>query len=406
MKHLLIVCDGMADEPLPELGGLTPLQHVPTPHLDWLARHGRNGLLQTIPPGLPPGTEVAHSVILGYGDALATLARGPLEAASLGVELDETDLALRCNFVTVDRHRLLSHTAGRIPSAASLPLIRFLQERLGGPRVRFVPADGFRHLLVLRQARGLVGCTPPHDFLGEPFLPRLPRALSPEAEPTVRRLRALMRQSHRLLAAHPLNIERHSRGLLPANAIWPWGAGRPLRLEPLAARYPRLRSGAVVAAASVVRGLGRCAGLSVVDVSGATGLPDTDYEAKARAALRALREHDFVLLHIDAPDEASHDGNLALKLQTIDHIDRRLLRPILGELQGWREPVALALLPDHPTPVRRRFHTSQPVPFVILSPRHEPDDVGSFSEEAARRGAYGVLPGARFMTELLEPSRV
>ena len=397
MKHLIILADGMADWPCNELGGRTLLQYADTPHFDYLARHGRCGMLQTVPEGFHPGSEVANSSILGYDQHLVYEGRGPLEAASIGVELAPDDLAMRCNLVSIDGEILKNHSCGRLETDEADVLVKFLEKELGNERIHFYTGVQYRHLLVLHGGDKRLHCTPPHDIPGKPFRPCLPETECPEAEETARLLSQLIFRSQELLANHPLNVKRRAQGQDAANSIWPWGGGYRPKMTPLTQTFPQIRRGAVITAVDLIRGIGRYAGLRVVDVEGATGLWDTNYEGKARAALDALRTDDFVYLHVEASDEAGHDGNIDLKLQTIYDLDHRLVAPILEELSGWKEPVAVALLPDHPTPCRLRTHTADPVPFCIWSAGGEADEVETFDEEACRYGAYGRLRGDEFI---------
>ncbi len=409
MKYIVLLGDGMADWPMPQLGGKTLLQHASTPHMDWLARNGRNGLLSTIPPGFHPGSEVANSSILGYDQWLVYEGRGPLEAASIGVDLKPGDLALRCNLVCLCGDIIKNHSCGRLETEEGATLIGFLNERLGSERIHFYPGVQYRHLLVVRGGDKRLRCTPPHDIPLRPWRANMPEAEVPEAEETAHLLRDLMEESQRLLADHPLNLGRTANGQDPANSIWPWGGGYRPSMTPLTTTFPQLRGGAVITAVDLIRGIGRYAGLRAIDVPGATGLWDTNYEGKAQAAIEALRTDDFVYLHVEASDEAGHDGDLALKLRTIEDLDNRLVRPILQALGATSPgdtaealnvdgiPVAVALLPDHPTPVAHRTHTAEPVPFCICKPGLAPDGVGEFSEVAARDGALGQLRGDEFI---------
>lgn len=398
MKHLIILGDGMADWAVPSLGGKTLLQYAATPSMDWLARHGRNGRLKTVPDGFHPGSEVANSSILGFDQHLVYEGRGPLEAASIGVELADDDLALRCNLVCIEGDRLKNHSCGRLETEEGDILIRFLQEHLGMESIHFYTGVQYRHLLVVKGGDKRLRCTPPHDIPGQPFRPYRIEAEVPEAQATANLLNGLVERSQKLLADHPLNRDRMARGADPANSIWPWGGGYRPRMQPLTVTFPdQIKSGAVITAVDLIRGIGRYAGLRVIDVEGATGLYDTNYEGKAQAALEALRNDDFVYLHVEASDEAGHDGSVSLKLQTIESLDNRLIRPILEEVRTWAEPVAVALLPDHPTPCELRTHTADPIPFAIWYPGIEPDTVQTFDEEAAKSGACGLLQGDEFI---------
>ncbi|MDY5962797.1 MAG: cofactor-independent phosphoglycerate mutase [Bacteroidaceae bacterium] len=405
MKHLIILGDGMADWPCPELGGKTLLQYADTPSFDFLARNGRNGLLKTVPDGFHPGSEVANSSILGYDQHIVYEGRGPLEAASIGVELAPDDLAMRCNLVCLEGDLLKNHSCGRLETEEGDVLIRYLEEHLGNDRIHFYTGVQYRHLLVIKGGNKHLLCTPPHDIPGMPWKENLPKAAVPEAQETVDVLLHLMSESQRLLAHHPLNLSRMAKGQDPASSIWPWGGGYRPKMIPLTTTFPQIKKGSVITAVDLIRGIGRYAGLQVIHVPGATGLWDTNYEGKAQAAVQALHTDDFVYLHVEASDEAGHDGSIPLKLDTIRSLDSRLLKHILealdpnatGQLEVDGEPVAVALLPDHPTPCRLRTHTNEPVPFAIYAPGIEPDRVQTFDEVAAREGAYGMMEGDEFI---------
>lgn len=392
----------MADWHCEELGGLTLLQYADTPHFDRLAQMGRNGLLQTVQEGFHPGSEVANSSILGYDQNLVYEGRGPLEAASIGVELEPGDLALRCNLVCLQGDVLKNHSCGRLETEEGDVLIRYLQEHLGSDRVHFYTGVQYRHLLVIKGGDKRLQCTPPHDIPGKPFRPYMLKAECPQAEDTARLLTELVYKSQELLRYHPLNQSRMDAGQDPANSIWPWGGGCRPAMQPLTSTYPQIRSGVVITAVDLIRGIGHYAGLRVINVDGATGLYDTNYEGKAAAAIEALRTDDFVYLHVEASDEAGHDGSVPLKLQTIEDLDHRLLAPIMAELDTWDQPVCIALLPDHPTPCLHRTHTSEPVPFCIWHRGIEPDSVQTFDEDAARLGSYGLLQPGQFIREFMK----
>lgn len=401
MKHIILLGDGMADWPCEELGGKTLLQYAKTPHLDWLARNGKSGLLQTVQKGFHPGSEVANSSILGYDQNLVYEGRGPLEAASIGVELADDDLALRCNLVCLEGDLLKNHSCGRLETEEGDILIRLLHKKLGSDRIHFYTGVQYRHLLVIKGGNKHLRCTPPHDIPLKPWREHMLQAECHEAEETAQLLTDLILRSQELLAYHPLNIERQERGLDPANCIWPWGGGYRPKMKPLTETYPQIKSGAVITAVDLIRGIGRYAGLDIIHVPGATGLWDTDYRGKANAAIDALRTKDFVYLHVEACDEAGHDGDMQLKLNCIENFDHKLVAPILDEVGKWNEPVAIALLPDHPTPILHRTHTAEPVPFCIYYPGIEPDGVLTFDEVAAKEGAYGLLEGDGFIREFM-----
>ena len=426
MKHLIILGDGMADWHVPALGGKTLLQYADTPAMDWLARNGRNGLLKTVPDGFHPGSEVANSSILGYDQHLVYEGRGPLEAAAIGVELQPGDLALRCNLVCIEGDLLKNHSCGRLETEEGDQLIRFLNEHLATDRIHFYTGVQYRHLLVIRGGNKHLHCTPPHDIPLQPWRDYQIQAEVPEAEETAALLRDLVLRSQELLPTHPLNKERAREGKDMASSIWPWGGGYRPQMVPLTQRFPEIRRGSVITAVDLIRGIGHYAGLRIINVPGATGLSDTNFEGKAQAAIDALRSgDDFVYLHVEASDEAGHDGSIPLKLQTIQDLDHRLIQPILkglGVLEneelttnnaqltinnssfftlhsslGNADGIAIALLPDHPTPCEHRTHTAEPIPFTIYYPGIEPDAVQTFDEDAARAGAYGLLEGDEFI---------
>lgn len=406
MKHLIILGDGMADWAVPQLGGKTLLQYAATPNLDRLARHGRCGFLKTVPSGFHPGSEVANSSILGFDQHLVYEGRGPLEAASIGVELEPGDLAMRCNLVCLEGDLLKNHSCGRLETEEAHVLIRYLQEHLGNERIHFYTGVQYRHLLVMKGGNKFLHCTPPHDIPLQPWRKYMLSAAIPEAQETAALLTSLILKSQHLLKDHPLNIERQQRGMDPANSIWPWGGGYRPQMVPLTITYPQIRRGSVITAVDLIRGIGIYAGLRVIDVAGVTGLWDTNYEGKAQAAIQALCEgDDFVYVHVEASDEAGHDGDLELKLQTIENLDSRLVRPILDALPTLDEEVALAILPDHPTPIAHRTHTADPVPFCIYYPGIEPDCVQTFDEVAVQEGVYGLLQGNQFIETFMKAGK-
>ena len=402
MKHIIILGDGMADWHNEELGGKTLLQYASTPYMDLLAKNGRTGMLSTVPEGFHPGSEVANSSILGYDQYKVYEGRGPLEAASIGVELSDDDLAIRCNLICIEGDHIKNHSAGHLTTAEADVLIKFLQERLGSDSVHFHTGIQYRHLLVIKGGDKRIHCTPPHDVPGQLFSPLLVKAEVPEAQPTADLINRLILESQRLLATHPLNLQRMAQGKDPANSIWPWAGGYRPKMEPLSVTYPQIKKGAVITAVDLIRGIGRYAGLRTIEVEGATGMADTNYEGKAQAAIDALRTDDFVYLHIEASDEAGHDGNMQLKLQTIEDLDRRVVGPIYEAVKDWKEPVAIAVLPDHPTPVHHRTHTNEPIPFLIYAPGLTPDSVQTFDEDACQQGAYGLLQKDEFMKALMD----
>ena len=397
MKHLIILGDGMADHPVERLGGKTLLQYAHKPMMDQLAREGRTGRLITVPEGFPPGSEVANTAILGYDLNKVYEGRGPLEAASIGYEMRDDDLALRCNIITLDDGRIITHNGGNLQSSDAAMLIDYLNEHLASDRVRFITGIQYRHLLVIRGGSKHIVCAPPHDHPDEPWRPLLVKAETPEAQETADLINDLILRSQELLARHPYNQEKARRGERQANSIWPWSGGYRPSMQTLMEQYPQVKSGSVISAVDLIRGIGHYAGLDIIKVEGATGLADTNYEGKAKAAIDALRLQDFVFVHVEASDEAGHDGDLDLKLRTIEYLDQRLIAPIYREVSSWAEPVSIAVLPDHLTPVEMRIHVGEPVPFLIWHRGIQPDDVACYDEVACVGGAYGLLRLQEFM---------
>lgn len=402
MKHIIILGDGMADWPVKSLGGKTLLQYAKTPYMDMLARMGRTGLLKTVPAGFHPGSEVANTAILGYDLAKVYEGRGPLEAASIGVEIQPGEMAMRCNLICIENGLIKNHSAGHITTEEADVLMRFLQENLGDERVCFTTGIQYRHLLVIKGGDKRLNCTPPHDVPGQEFQPLLVRGKSGKRSNTARLINELIVRSQELLANHPVNLKRIAEGKDPANSIWPWSPGYRPDMKPLSSTYPAIHSGAVISAVDLIKGIGHYAGLRNIEVEGATGLYNTNYENKVAAALEALRTDDFVYLHIEASDEAGHEGDIPLKLRTIEALDSRAVGPVYEAVKDWDEPVAIAILPDHPTPCEHRTHTDEPVPFLIYYPGIEPDAVQTFDEAACAEGGYGVLESQQFMNEFMK----
>ena len=404
MKYIIILGDGMADEPIGSLGGRTPLQAACKPSIDRGAALGRSGMLATVPAGFAPGSEIANLSVLGYDLPKVFEGRGSLEAASMGVRIEDGEMAMRCNLLTIEQGRIKNHSAGHITSEEAAELIVFLQKELGGGDANFFPGVSYRHLLKLKGGDKRIATTPPHDVPGTPYRDVLVRALVPEAEATAVRINELIERSQELLKDHPVNRARVAAGKEPANSIWPWSPGYRPRMETLMQRYG-IRDGVVISAVDLIKGIGVYAGLKPVDVEGATGLYTTNYEGKARAALDALRAHDFVFLHIEASDEAGHEGDAELKVRTIEYLDSRVVKTIFDEISGWDEPVSMAILPDHPTPCALRTHTAKPVPFTIYRTGVSGDGVQRFDERSAQEGSYGNLSGDEFMNLFIDGDR-
>ena len=415
MKHIIILGDGMADWPVKSLGGKTLLQAARTPYMDKLARMGRTGRLVTVAEGFHPGSEVANMSVMGYNLPKVYEGRGPLEAASIGVDLKPGEMAMRCNIICIEGDLLKNHSAGHITTAEADVLVKYLQEKLGNERVHFYTGVQYRHLLVIKGGDKRIACTPPHDVPLKPYRPLMVKPLpgtehitQPEGgaeltpAQTADLINNLIVRSQELLENHPINLKRKAEGKDPANSIWPWSPGYRPQMEPLAEKYPQIRKGAVISAVDLINGIGYYAGLRRLKVEGATGLYDTNYENKAAAALEALKTDDFVYLHVEASDEAGHEGDVDLKIRTIENLDSRAIGPIYEEVKDWDEPVAIAVLPDPPTPCELRTHTAEPVPFLIWYPGIEPDEVQTFDEVAACNGAYGLMKEDEFMNEFMK----
>ncbi len=401
MKHIIILGDGMADWSVPSLGGKTLLQAAHTPHMDNLARQGRTGRLITVAPGFHPGSEVANMSVMGYNLPRVYEGRGPLEAASIGIDLKPGEMAMRCNLVCIDGNLIKNHSAGHITTEEADILVKYLQEQLGDERIHFYTGVQYRHLLVVKDGDKRLDCTPPHDVPLKPFRPLLVKPACPEAQATADLLNSLILRSQELLKNHPVNLKRMAEGKDPANSIWPWSPGYRPQMERLSDRFPQIRQGAVISAVDLINGIGYYAGLRRINVEGATGLYDTNYENKVAAALEALRTDDFVYLHIEASDEAGHEGDVPLKIRTIENLDSRVVGPIYQAVKDWDEPVAIAVLPDHPTPCELRTHTAEPVPFLMWYPGITPDEVQTFDEVAACQGAYGLLKEDEFINAFM-----
>ena len=410
MKHIIILGDGMADHQVASLGNKTLLQYARPEYMNRLAREGRTGRLVTVPEGFPPGSEVANTAILGYDLNKVYEGRGPLEAASIGYEMADDDMAIRCNIITLEDGKIITHNGGNLETQDADVLIKYLNETLaksinereGCERVKFITGIQYRHLLVIKGGNKHIVCAPPHDHPNEPWRALLVKAEIPEAQETADLINELILKSQELLAKHPYNIAKAAKGERQANSIWPWSGGYRPSMETLMQQYPQIKSGAVISAVDLIQGIGKYAGLRIIKVPGATGLANTNYEGKAQAAIDALKKDDFVFVHVEATDEAGHDGDIDLKLKAIDYLDKRLIKPILEAIEQMDEPVCVAILPDHPTPVELRIHVKEPVPFIIWHKGITPDKVQYYDEVSCVSGGYGLLQLNEFMNELMK----
>lgn len=407
----------MADNPVEKLGGKTPLQYAKTPYMDMLAKQGRTGRLVTVPAGYMPGSEVANTAILGYDLDEVYEGRGPLEAASIGYDMDPLDMAIRCNIIYVNDGKIITHNGGDLSTEDAGPLIDLLNEKIGKPVnerlgwecVKWIRGIQYRHLLIINKGSKHIMCNPPHDHPNEEWQPLLVTPLkdAPKeegrmtAQETADLLNELILKSKDILEAAPLNVKRQQEGKRLANIIWPWSGGYRPSMKTLMEQYDGVKSGAVVSAVDLIQGIGKYAGLDIVKVEGATGLWDTNYEGKTAAALQNLKEKDFVFLHVEASDEAGHDGDVELKVKTIENLDSRMIGPIVEEVKTWDEPVCIAVLPDHYTPAELRVHVGEPVPFIIYYPGITPDEVQTYDEFTCVSGGYGILRLQEFMKTLM-----
>lgn len=395
---MIFLGDGMADYRVAELDGKTPLMAARKPAMDWIALHGSTGLFQTIEPDMLTGSAIANLSVLGYNGMelfQGTEGRGVLEAASLGIGLAEDDLAMRVNLICVEAGAIRSHSAGHIPNEEAHILIREAQEHFRSWNLSLYPGLSYRHVLILPGGEFKLECYPPHDHVARPWRDLPVRALTQEGRATADILNRFIEESGQLLESHPINRKRRESGRQAANLLWPWAPGKKPKMRTIPERFGL--SGAAITAVDLVKGLAIYAGMKPIAVEGATGLYDTNYEGKADAALEALEEVDFVYIHVEAPDEASHERNLPLKIRCIEDLDRRLIRRVLDGLaaRGWEYTVAL--LPDHPTPIAHGNHTREAVPVAIYSPGRPADAVEKYDEESVAGGALGLLRGKEFI---------
>jgi len=405
MKYVVIVGDGMADYPIESIGRKTPLMVARTPHMDWMVEHGEIGLVRTIPEGFNPGSEIANLSIFGYDPLRYYTGRGPLEAASLGVKLEPDDIAFRCNLVTLQSEGtktvMEDFSAGHITDEEAKQIINDLDREIGTKGVRFYSGVSYRHLMVLKDGAAKFSnlerleLTPPHDIIGKEISPFLPKAGGDQ-------VLSLMNKSQLLLKDHPINFSRKTRGLLPANSIWLWGQGRSPRMTTLKDQFGI--EGYVISAVHLLKGIGIFAGLEVLEVPGATGYFDTNYDGKAQYALRGLKEKDFVYVHVEAPDEAGHMGDLRVKIQTIETFDEKIVGAILKGMNHF-ERYKILVLPDHPTPLSVRTHTADPVPYVIYSNEagSKHGNVDRFDEVSAGQSQIFVENGFELIERFLGP---
>ncbi|TXT62223.1 MAG: 2,3-bisphosphoglycerate-independent phosphoglycerate mutase [Promethearchaeota archaeon] len=412
MKYIILICDGAADWPIEELGNKTIFEATDTPSLDFLATYGKMGLLQTVPKGVPPGSEYANMSILGYNPQKDLTGRGPLEALSARVPLSDTDIAFRCNLITIFQGIIIDYSSGHIPTEEATPLIEELQQELGGFGIDFFPGIQYRHILRLdgKKYSEELKLNPPHDYLNSPyedFLP-IPRPNAIEegnASKTAELLCRLIKKSHPILINHPINRTRHQKGQKMATHIWPWGCGKKPRIKSFKQKYGL--EGSVISAVDLIFGIGIAAGLEPIHVEGATGLPDTNYHGKITAALDELKRKDFVYLHIEAIDEMGHSGDPHKKSAALRDFDQKIVKPCIDAEPLYNNQIKICVLPDHPTPCKIRTHTNEPVPFVIYDSLNKPKNAlqRHFSEKNGKDGELGLIEsGEDFMNLFLSSS--
>ncbi|MDI9394290.1 MAG: cofactor-independent phosphoglycerate mutase [Euryarchaeota archaeon] len=396
MKYAVLIGDGMADYPIEKLGNRTILQAARTPAMDSIAARGKTGLAKTIPDGFPPGSDIANMSILGYDPAIYYSGRAPLEAASMRVALAADDVAFRCNLITIENGMIKDYSAGHISSDEAEILIDTLDSKLGTEKVRFYPGISYRHLIVARNNLGAeTECTPPHDITGEKKDNYLPGGKDGEF------FSEMIEKSAVVLEQHPVNLKRMQEGKNPANSIWVWGQGYAPKFTAFKELYGK--KGAIISAVDLLKGIGIYAGLDVIEVPGATGYLDTNYEGKASAAIEALKTRDLVFVHVEAPDEAGHEGSIEKKLKAVEDFDSRIVAPILKYAETSDEPFTILVLPDHPTPISVKTHTGDPVPFAIYrTDKPDTDAVGAYDEESVKNGSMGLVKASDLIGMLIK----
>lgn len=358
VKYIMLISDGMADYPISEIGGKTPMQLARKPNMDFLASHGMVGAVRTIPDGMEPGSDVAAMSLLGYDPLKYYTGRGPIEAVSMGIPLETNDVAYRCNLVYSDGDTMIDYSSGHIRTEEANELITYVDKKLGSRNIKFYPGISYRHMMVWVDGKWDVKTIPPHNISGQKISPYLPVGDGDNV------LRQLIFDSLEILDKHPINVRRRDEGLNPGNMIWPWGQGKSLGLPAFSIRTGL--SGAVISAVDLIKGLGKAAGLEVIDVPGATGYLDTNFAGKAKYALESLNDHDYVLIHIEAPDEAGHIGDIDKKVEAIESIDKLTLGTLLQGLRSF-DRFRIIVTPDHATPIAIKTHVPDPIPFAIYS---------------------------------------
>lgn len=399
MKYLVVLGDGMADEPVPQINGQTPLMYAKTPAMDALAKKSEIGLVHTIPEGMNPGSDTANLAVLGYNPRKYYTGRSPLEALSIGVPMEDTDIAIRCNIVTVsddelpyEEKTIIDHSSGEISTEDAAILMKAIQEELNDEIYQFYVGTSYRHLTIWKNGE-VAELTAPHDVLGQVIGEHLPKD---------EKLRAMMKKSYDILNNHPVNVERAKKGLNKANSLWFWGAGTKPALDSFEGKFGK--KGAMISAVDLLKGIAVGAEMKNIDVEGATGTLETNWEGKADAAVKVLLEdgYDFVYIHMEAPDEMGHQGSLERKVKAIEYLDGKVLSTVVKKLDESGEPYRLLLMPDHPTPISKRTHTSDPIPYLLYDSRENKQFDGLYNEADAKKSGIVVEHGYTLMSKLLE----
>lgn len=399
MKYLVLLCDGMADYPCEKLDGKTPMQAAKKANMDRLSKHAEIGLVKTVADSQTPGSDVANLSVMGYDPEIYYAGRSPLEAASIGIKLKTTDVAMRCNLVTLsdepdyDKKTMVDYCGGDISTEEATELVKTLAEHFNNHTFTLYPGFSYRHCLVWDNGLDdILPLTPPHDISGKVIGQYLPS--NPNAAP----LLEMMRESYDILMNHPVNKARIARGLRPANSMWFWGNGRYKPLSPFSEKFGL--KGAVISAVDLIKGIGILTGMDVISVPGATGYIDTNFEGKAQAAIQALSNHDFIYLHVEAPDECGHRFELENKVKAIELIDQKILGPVLDALEQY-DDYKVMILPDHPTPISLKTHTRDSVPFIIYQSSHLLDNPFTFDEDGAKKSGIFIEHGPDLIKRFL-----
>ncbi|MDD5097158.1 MAG: cofactor-independent phosphoglycerate mutase [Candidatus Omnitrophica bacterium] len=400
-KYIVLVADGMADYPIEELGMRTPLEAARTPNMDFIAKNGLLGQAKTIPDKMSPASDVANLSILGYDPKKYYSGRGPLEAANLGVELEDDDVVFRCNLITAADDTLLDYSSGHIKSEEANQLIKFIDQKLGSNKLRFFPGVSYRHLLLVKRGAEskleLLKCRAPHDITGQSISKNLPKGDNADL------IIKLMLDSRPLLNNHEINQVRLDLKENPGNMIWLWGQGKKTNMPKFLDKFGL--SGSVISAVDLIKGLGRLLGLEVINVPGATGYYDTDYEAKAKAAIKSLKKHDFTFVHVEAPDEAGHNGDLREKLTAIERFDQLVVGTILEYCKTLKDNFRILILPDHATPLSLKTHTSEAIPFAMCGKDIAAKSFNNYSEKEAQKSELHFENGHELMGWFISNTR-